>query len=130
MSAHPGPVPAAHVGLPRSWPSAHSVTNILGIRTFVEQTVDPYGSGSAYPPKMEDWPGVNRTAFPSAQADKAAVEGDIKYPQVRGGGAGAGGQIAGLIPGPVTAPERNQQPECKWTNKPQLFVIYFYNNKP
>lgn len=38
MSAHPGPVPAAHVGLPRSWPSAHSVTNILGIRTFVEQT--------------------------------------------------------------------------------------------
>lgn len=47
---------------------------------------------------MEDWPGVNRTAFPSAQADKAAVEGDIKYPQVRGGGAGAGagGQPTGL----------------------------------
>ncbi|OXB58540.1 hypothetical protein ASZ78_009879 [Callipepla squamata] len=82
MSAHPGPVPAAHVGLPRSWPSAHSVTNILGIRTFVEQTGALGGTeGSAYPPKMEDWPGVNRTAFPSSQADKAAVEGDIKYPQ-------------------------------------------------
>ncbi|XP_010573375.1 PREDICTED: paired box protein Pax-1 [Haliaeetus leucocephalus] len=40
MGGHPGaPVAAAHVSLPRSWPSAHSVTNILGIRTFVEQTV-------------------------------------------------------------------------------------------
>lgn len=48
--------------------------------------------GSAYPPKMEDWPSVNRTAFPPAQAvngiDKAAMEGDIKYPQVTVGGAG------------------------------------------
>ncbi|NXH67093.1 PAX1 protein, partial [Hydrobates tethys] len=42
MGAHPGgPVAAAHVSLPRSWPSAHSVTNILGIRTFVEQTGPP-----------------------------------------------------------------------------------------
>lgn len=39
MGGHPGgPVATAHVSLPRSWPSAHSVTNILGIRTFVEQT--------------------------------------------------------------------------------------------
>ncbi|NXP47441.1 PAX1 protein, partial [Heliornis fulica] len=39
VGGHPGaPVTAAHVSLPRSWPSAHSVTNILGIRTFVEQT--------------------------------------------------------------------------------------------
>ncbi|XP_068272409.1 paired box protein Pax-1 [Nyctibius grandis] len=84
---HPAaPVAAAHVGLPRSWPSAHSVTNILGIRTFVEQTGALAGTeGSAYPPKMEDWPSVNRTAFPPGQAvngiDKAAMEGDIKYPQ-------------------------------------------------
>uniref|UniRef100_A0A669Q4U0 Paired box 1 n=1 Tax=Phasianus colchicus TaxID=9054 RepID=A0A669Q4U0_PHACC len=104
MSAHPGPVPAAHVGLPRSWPSAHSVTNILGIRTF----------GSAYPPKMEDWPGVNRTAFPSSQADKAAVEGDIKYPQVRGGGAEAGGSRQGCHASPtrvfVPSPPRDSPP--------------------
>uniref|UniRef100_A0A8V5G131 Uncharacterized protein n=1 Tax=Melopsittacus undulatus TaxID=13146 RepID=A0A8V5G131_MELUD len=83
VGAHPG---APHVGLPRSWPSAHSVTNILGIRTFVEQTGALAGTeGSAYPPKMEDWPSVNRTAFPPGQAvngiDKAAMEGDIKYPQ-------------------------------------------------
>ncbi|XP_076191470.1 paired box protein Pax-1 [Aptenodytes patagonicus] len=88
MGGHPGaPVAAAHVSLPRSWPSAHSVTNILGIRTFVEQTGALAGTeGSAYPPKMEDWPSVNRTAFPPAQAvngiDKAAMEGDIKYPQL------------------------------------------------
>lgn len=40
--AKAGPHPGGHLGappvaLPRSWPSAHSVTNILGIRTFVEQ---------------------------------------------------------------------------------------------
>ncbi|XP_074945999.1 paired box protein Pax-1 [Phalacrocorax aristotelis] len=87
VGGHPAaPVAAAHVSLPRSWPSAHSVTNILGIRTFVEQTGALAGTeGSAYPPKMEDWPSVNRTAFPPAQAvngiDKAAMEGDIKYPQ-------------------------------------------------
>ncbi|XP_075562850.1 paired box protein Pax-1 [Pelecanus crispus] len=94
---HPAaPVPAAHVGLPRSWPSAHSVTNILGIRTFVEQTGALAGTeGSAYPPKMEDWPSVNRAAFPPPQAvngiDKAAMEGDIKYPQPAPGLPSVGG---------------------------------------
>lgn len=48
--------------------------------------------GAAYPPKMEEWPGVNRSGFPGpGQAakglDKAAMDGDIKYPQVRAGGA-------------------------------------------
>ncbi|XP_027759290.1 paired box protein Pax-1 [Empidonax traillii] len=42
--------------------------------------------GAAYPPKMEEWPSVNRTGFPApGQAvnglDKATMEGDIKYPQ-------------------------------------------------
>lgn len=78
--------------------------------------------GSAYPPKMEDWPSVNRTAFPPAQAvngiDKAAMEGDIKYPQVtatgdrrgqgaraRGdkGGGGRRGQGISSVPPPRTA---------------------------
>uniref|UniRef100_A0A8B9EQT8 Paired domain-containing protein n=1 Tax=Anser cygnoides TaxID=8845 RepID=A0A8B9EQT8_ANSCY len=92
MGSHPGaPVAAAHVSLPRSWPSAHSVTNILGALAGTE--------GSAYPPKMEDWPGVNRTAFPPAQPvngiDKAAADGDIKYPQVPGGGRRAPGAPPG-----------------------------------
>ncbi|XP_074844489.1 paired box protein Pax-1 [Carettochelys insculpta] len=87
MGSHPGvSVTAGHVSIPRSWPSAHSVSNILGIRTFMEQTGPLAGTeGSAYPPKVEDWPGVNRTAFPPAQGvngfDKAAAEADIKYPQ-------------------------------------------------
>uniref|UniRef100_A0A8D0FVC0 Paired box 1 n=1 Tax=Strix occidentalis caurina TaxID=311401 RepID=A0A8D0FVC0_STROC len=57
--------------------------------------------GSAYPPKMEDWPSVNRTAFPPSQAvngiDKAAMEGDIKYPPVtaREGRRGQGGNKGG-----------------------------------
>uniref|UniRef100_A0A8C8RTV6 Paired box 1 n=1 Tax=Pelusios castaneus TaxID=367368 RepID=A0A8C8RTV6_9SAUR len=81
---HPGA--PGHVNIHRSWPSAHSVSNILGIRTFMEQTGALAGTeGSAYPSKMEDWPSVNRTAFPSAQGvngiDKAVMEADIKYPQ-------------------------------------------------
>ncbi|XP_027559942.1 paired box protein Pax-1 [Neopelma chrysocephalum] len=87
-AGHPAaPLGAPPVGLPRSWPSAHSVTNILGIRTFVEQAGALAGTeGAAYPPKMEEWPSVNRTGFPApGQAvnglDKAAMEGDIKYPQ-------------------------------------------------
>ncbi|NWT17106.1 PAX1 protein, partial [Vireo altiloquus] len=51
--AKAAPHPGAHLGappvpLPRSWPSAHSVTNILGIRTFVEQA-GGY-RGAAFPP--------------------------------------------------------------------------------
>ena len=39
MGSHHGvPGTAGHVSIPRSWPSAHSVSNILGIRTFMEQT--------------------------------------------------------------------------------------------
>ncbi|NXU96070.1 PAX1 protein, partial [Cettia cetti] len=90
--AKAGPHPGGHLGappvaLPRSWPSAHSVTNILGIRTFVEQAGALAGTeGTPYPPKMEEWPSVNRSGFPGpGQAvnglDKAAMDGDIKYPQ-------------------------------------------------
>ncbi|NWV83418.1 PAX1 protein, partial [Dasyornis broadbenti] len=86
--AHPGGhLGAAPVALPRSWPSAHSVTNILGIRSFVEQAgALPGTEGPAYAPKMEEWPGVNRSAFPApGQAlhglDRATVDGDTKYPQ-------------------------------------------------
>lgn len=42
--------------------------------------------GAAYSPKMEDWAGVNRTAFPATSAvnglEKPALEADIKYTQV------------------------------------------------
>ncbi|XP_040837110.1 paired box protein Pax-1 [Ochotona curzoniae] len=91
MGSHPGvPGTASHVSIPRSWPSAHSVSNILGIRTFMEQTGALVGSeGAAYSPKMEDWAGVSRTAFPATPAvnglEKPALEADIKYTQSASG---------------------------------------------
>uniref|UniRef100_A0A8C6QUI4 Paired box 1 n=2 Tax=Nannospalax galili TaxID=1026970 RepID=A0A8C6QUI4_NANGA len=91
MGSHPGvPGSAGHVSIPRSWPSAHSVSNILGIRTFMEQTGALAGSeGAAYSPKMEDWAGVNRAAFPATPAvnglEKPALEADIKYTQSASG---------------------------------------------
>ncbi|KAM6163503.1 LOW QUALITY PROTEIN: paired box protein Pax-1 [Rhynchocyon petersi] len=87
MSNHPVvPGSAAHVSIPRSWPSSHSVSNILGIRTFMEQTGVLAGSeGAAYSPKMEDWSSMSRSTFPATQAvnglEKPALEVDIKYPQ-------------------------------------------------
>lgn len=43
-------------------------------------------SAEGYPPKMEDWGGVNRGTFSTAHGvngiDKSAVDADIKYPQV------------------------------------------------
>nr|XP_031530286.1 paired box protein Pax-1 [Vicugna pacos] len=97
MGSHHGvPGTAGQVSIPRSWPSAHSVSNILGIRTFMEQTGALAGSeGAAYPPKMEDWAGVNRTAFPAGPAvnglEKPALEADIKYTQSASGLSAVGG---------------------------------------
>ncbi|KAG7460629.1 hypothetical protein MATL_G00200740 [Megalops atlanticus] len=84
MGSPPGvPVTAGHVSISRAWPSVHTVSNILGIRAFMDPTAIPGAEG--YPPKMEDWAGVNRTTFPSAHGvngiDKSAIDSDIKYPQ-------------------------------------------------
>ncbi|XP_049630303.1 paired box protein Pax-1 [Suncus etruscus] len=97
MGSHHGvPSTAGHVSIPRSWPSAHSVSNILGIRTFMEQTGALAGSeGTSYSPKMEDWASVNRTAFPANPTvnglEKPALEGDIKYTQSASGLSAVGG---------------------------------------
>ncbi|XP_048831570.1 paired box protein Pax-1a [Brienomyrus brachyistius] len=77
------PVTAGHVSLSRAWPSAHTVSNILGIRAFMDPAAIAGADG--YPTKMEDWGGVNRTGFPSSHGvngiDKSAIDADIKYPQ-------------------------------------------------
>ncbi|KAG7465753.1 hypothetical protein MATL_G00156910 [Megalops atlanticus] len=83
MGNPPGvPVTAAHVSISRAWPSAHTVSNILGIRAFMDPAAIAGTEG--YAPKMEDWSTVNRT-FSSAHSvngiDKSAIEADIKYPQ-------------------------------------------------
>ncbi|EHB18835.1 Paired box protein Pax-1 [Heterocephalus glaber] len=101
MGGHPGvPGSAGHVSIPRSWPSAHSVSNILGIRTLMEQTGALAGSeGAAYSPKMEEWAGVNRTPFPATPMvnglEKPALEADIKYTQSASGLSAA---VGGFLP--------------------------------
>ncbi|XP_006770942.1 PREDICTED: paired box protein Pax-1 [Myotis davidii] len=103
MGSHHGvPGTAGHVSIPRSWPSAHSVSNILGIRTFMEQTGALAGSeGTTYSPKMEDWASVNRTAFPATSAvnglDKPALEADIKYTQSASGLSAVGGFLPACL---------------------------------
>ncbi|XP_048852963.1 paired box protein Pax-1-like [Brienomyrus brachyistius] len=84
MSSTSGlPVTPGHVGISRAWPSVHTVSNILGIRAFMDPAAIAGTDG--YPPKMEDWANVNRTPFPSAHCvnglDKSAIDTDIKYPQ-------------------------------------------------
>ncbi|XP_053702030.1 paired box protein Pax-1a [Synchiropus splendidus] len=82
MGSPPG-VPGGHMSISRAWPSAHTVSNILGIRAFMDPAAIAGSEG--YGPKMEDWGSVNRAAFPAAHSvngiDKSAIEADIKYAQ-------------------------------------------------
>nr|XP_008520965.1 PREDICTED: paired box protein Pax-9 [Equus przewalskii] len=61
----PPGVPAipGSVAMPRTWPSSHSVTDILGIRSITDQVSDssPYHS-----PKVEEWSSLGRASFPAA----------------------------------------------------------------
>uniref|UniRef100_A0AAY4CQ13 Paired domain-containing protein n=1 Tax=Denticeps clupeoides TaxID=299321 RepID=A0AAY4CQ13_9TELE len=66
------------VSLSRAWPSAHTVSNILGIRAFMDPAA--IASAEGYPPKMEDWGGVNRAPFPTG-TDKPGLDADLKYSQ-------------------------------------------------
>ncbi|XP_069624006.1 paired box protein Pax-1 [Ranitomeya imitator] len=90
-------MPPGHVSIARSWPSAHSVNNILGIRTFMEQTGAIAGAeGAVYSPKMEEWTSVNRTGFSAAQninGIEKSVESDIKYPQAASSLSTVGGFV-------------------------------------
>ncbi|XP_056419605.1 paired box protein Pax-1 [Hyla sarda] len=90
-------MPPGHVSIARSWPSAHSVNNILGIRTFMEQTGAIAGAdGAMYSPKMEEWTSMNRTGFHAAQninGIEKSVESDIKYPQAASSLSTVGGFV-------------------------------------
>ncbi|KAM6913193.1 paired box protein Pax-1a [Xenentodon cancila] len=84
MGSPPGvPVTAGHVSISRAWPSPHTVSNILGIRAFMDPAAIAGAEG--YPPKMEEWSGVSRATFPAPHTvngiDKSAIEADIKYAQ-------------------------------------------------
>lgn len=106
------PVSAGHVSIPRAWPSAHSVSNILGIRAFMEQTgTIPSADSSVYAPKIEDWNSVNRTFCTSQNLngiDKSTIEGDIKYPQ----------------PAPALSTVSGFVPPCAYTSSNHQYGVY------
>ncbi|XP_032999136.1 paired box protein Pax-9 isoform X1 [Lacerta agilis] len=84
----PPGVPTIHsaVHMPRTWPSSHSVTDILGIRSITDQVSDssPYHS-----PKVEEWSSLSRSGFAATAQhvavnglDKSSMEPEAKYSQV------------------------------------------------
>ncbi|KAL1790354.1 paired box protein Pax-9 isoform X2 [Sigmodon hispidus] len=86
----PPGVPAipGSVAMPRTWPSSHSVTDILGIRSITDQVSDssPYHS-----PKVEEWSSLGRSNFPAAAPhavnglEKGTLEQEAKYGQAPNG---------------------------------------------
>ncbi|XP_067151781.1 paired box protein Pax-9 [Apteryx mantelli] len=78
-------IPSA-MAMPRTWPSSHSVTDILGIRSITDQAVS---DTSPYPsPKVEEWSSLGRNSFPPAAQhavnglEKSSLEQEAKYSQV------------------------------------------------
>nr|AAY63958.1 green fluorescent protein-paired-box gene 9 fusion protein [Expression vector pEGFP-Pax9] len=87
----PPGVPAipGSVALPRTWPSSHSVTDILGIRSITDQGVSD--SSPYHSPKVEEWSSLGRNNFPAAAPhavnglEKGALEQEAKYGQAPNG---------------------------------------------
>ncbi|XP_045704540.1 paired box protein Pax-9 isoform X1 [Phyllostomus hastatus] len=83
----PPGVPAipGSVAMPRTWPSSHSVTDILGIRSITDQGVSD--SSPYHSPKVEEWSSLGRNSFPAAAPhavnglEKGALEQEAKYGQ-------------------------------------------------
>ncbi|XP_028293650.1 paired box protein Pax-9 [Gouania willdenowi] len=78
-----------HMAMHRIWPSSHSVTDILGIRSITEQQISdcpPFSST-----KLEEWSAINRTNFPPSSSplvngmDKPHLEPEAKYAQTQNG---------------------------------------------
>ncbi|XP_038636687.1 paired box protein Pax-9 isoform X1 [Scyliorhinus canicula] len=94
MPTSPGlPALPGHVGIHRTWPSSHSVSDILGIRAIIEQQgkllqgAIPISDSSSYPTKVEEWNSINRSHFQSSNQaavnglDKSPLEQEVKYTQ-------------------------------------------------
>ncbi|XP_044515884.1 paired box protein Pax-9 [Gracilinanus agilis] len=77
-----------NMAMPRTWPSSHSVTDILGIRSITDQVSDssPYHS-----PKVEEWSSLGRNNFsapaphPVNGLEKGSLEQEVKYGQAPNG---------------------------------------------
>ncbi|CAL9686733.1 unnamed protein product [Knipowitschia caucasica] len=104
MAALPG-----HMAMHRIWPSSHSVTDILGIRSITEQQI----SDTIPTSKLEEWSGVSRTHFPASAAcsplygvEKPHLEPDAKHAQMQSGlpSTASSYVTAGLPPYPPPTP--------------------------
>ncbi|XP_056914337.1 paired box protein Pax-9 isoform X1 [Takifugu flavidus] len=78
------PTLPGHMAMHRIWPSSHSVTDILGIRSITEQQIS---DSSSFPSaKLEEWSAINRTNFPALSGvDKPHLEPEAKYSQTPSG---------------------------------------------
>ncbi|XP_069494523.1 paired box protein Pax-9 isoform X2 [Ambystoma mexicanum] len=85
MAGKGGTPPGMHaMALPRAWPSSHSVTDILGIRSITDQV----NEASAYhSPKLEDWSTLGRGHFQHSPQhllgglEKTPLDQESKYSQ-------------------------------------------------
>ncbi|XP_017549996.1 paired box protein Pax-9 [Pygocentrus nattereri] len=83
------PTLPGHMAMHRIWPSSHSVTDILGIRSITEQQISD--SPSFPSAKLEEWSAISRSNFSSASSplvngvDKPHLEADAKYSQTPNG---------------------------------------------
>ncbi|XP_069008829.1 paired box protein Pax-9 isoform X1 [Embiotoca jacksoni] len=77
------PTLPGHMAMHRIWPSSHSVTDILGIRSITEQQISD--SPSFPSAKLEEWSAINRTHFLPASSrlvngmDKPHLDPEAKY---------------------------------------------------
>ncbi|VTJ64230.1 Hypothetical predicted protein [Marmota monax] len=114
----PPGVPAipGSVAMPRTWPSSHSVTDILGIRSITDQGVSD--SSPYHSPKVEEWSSLGRNNFPAAAPhavnglEKGALEQEVKYGQVRRRGPG---QPDSQL---MEAGPRLEPPRAEWRPRP------------
>ncbi|XP_043930152.1 paired box protein Pax-9 isoform X2 [Protopterus annectens] len=115
--ASPPGVPAAlassMVMATRTWPSSHSVTDILGIRHITEQVADSPSSYTSA--KIEEWGSLTRNTFQASPhpavngLEKTSLEQEAKYSQAPNGLPAVGGfvsasGIGSYHPGPQVSP--------------------------
>ncbi|XP_045656352.1 paired box protein Pax-9 [Ursus americanus] len=106
----PPGVPAipGSVAMPRTWPSSHSVTDILGIRSITDQGVSD--SSPYHSPKVEEWSSLGRNSFPAAAPhavnglEKGALEQEAKYAQAPNGLPAVSSFVSASSMAPYPAP--------------------------
>ncbi|XP_070956395.1 paired box protein Pax-9 isoform X1 [Macaca nemestrina] len=106
----PPGVPAipGSVAMPRTWPSSHSVTDILGIRSITDQAVSD--SSPYHSPKVEEWSSLGRNNFPATAPhavnglEKGVLEQEAKYGQAPNGLPAVGSFVSASSMAPYPTP--------------------------